>query len=129
MAIAAFSLVALGAVAGITTDRLLHRPVDRERIVIGSDTIRIRQIHDDPVGALDKTVGLRPGQREKVTAILARRQRSIDAVWSDTQDRLKASVDSMVTEVAAALDPDQREKFLEVARKLHSQPHVIHMRR
>jgi hypothetical protein len=128
-AIAALSLFALGAVAGITTDRLMHRPVDREHVVIGGDTIRVRDIHTDPVGALDRAVGLRPGQREKVTAILAKRQQSIDVAWKETQGRLRATVDSMVNEVAAVLDPDQQEKFRALANALHSEPHVIQLRR
>ena len=128
-AIAALSLFALGAVAGITTDRLMHRPVDREQVVIGGDTIRLRDIHNDPVGALDRAVGLRAGQREKVTAILARRQKSIDAAWKDTQSHLRAAVDSMVDEVAAVLDPDQQEKFRRLANQLHSEPHSIQFRR
>ena len=128
-AIAALSLLALGAVAGVTADRMLHRPVDREHIVVEGDTIPLREIHRDPVGALDRTVGLRPGQRERVTAILEKRQKDINAVWGDTQGRVKVIVDSMVNEVAAVLDPDQQQKFRALAERLHGKPHVLYMRR
>jgi hypothetical protein len=111
--LAAVSLLAIGAAGGVAVDRLIQSHTD-------SRTIHFSQVHSDPVGALDKLVQLRPEQRTRVAAILEKRQADIDAVWHDTHARLKATVDSVVSEIAAALDPDQAEKFRKLADELHS---------
>jgi hypothetical protein len=130
MMLACVSLIALGAIGGITGDRMLHRKAEfDEPIVVQGDTIRLSDIHNDPVGMLDRAVKLRPDQRERVTAILARRQKDLDQVWVDSRVRLKATVDSMTAEIAAQLDPAQAARFIELANIVHNEPHMLHMRR
>jgi hypothetical protein len=112
--LAIVSLFALGAVSGIAADRFHHRGTPQQ--------ILLQRVHDDPVGEIERRITLRPEQRAQISAILAKRQGAIDAVWSDTHIRLQATVDSVVSEIAAVLDPDQAEKFRAVARELHGGP-------
>jgi hypothetical protein len=122
-ALAAISLVALGAVGGITVDRLMHRAHEPSRtVVVEGDTVRLSDIHDDPVGVLDRAVHLRPEQRQKITAIMTQHQRNVDALWSDSRHRLQASMDSVLREVSAALDPDQRARFIRLVHQIHGNP-------
>jgi hypothetical protein len=60
-----------------------------------------------------------PDQRARIAGIFEKRQGSIDAVWSDTHVRLRATIDSVVNEIAAQLDPDQAAKFRRLADELH----------
>ena len=116
--LAIVSLFALGAVSGITADRFHHRG--------NQQRMRLQRVHDDPVGEIERRITLRPDQRAQISAILAKRQGAIDAVWSDTHVRLQATVDSVVAEIAAVLDAEQAEEFRALARELHGQPRVIH---
>ncbi|MGH7719293.1 MAG: hypothetical protein ACREON_10675 [Gemmatimonadaceae bacterium] len=117
--VAAASLLTLGAAAGITADRLLHRRAD----AVAS---RLARVHRDPLAAVDRAVGLRPEQRARVAAILESRQPAIDRVWRDTHVRLRATVDSVVSEIAAVLDSGQAERFRAAARELHGEPRRMH---
>jgi hypothetical protein len=111
-AIAVASLLALGAAAGITIDRMLHRRPHDPRIALS-------EVSADPLAAIDRVVNLRPEQRTRVAAILESRQDQIDAVWHDTHTRLLGTLDSLVEEIAAVLDADQAERFRAHARELH----------
>jgi hypothetical protein len=115
--IAVSSLLVLGAAAGITADRL----VQKHR---SAGMLRFEQVHADPMRAIDRALDLRPEQRVRVEAILKARQASIDAVWSDTHERLQATVDSVLNEVTAVLDPDQAVRFRALAEELHSSGRV-----
>ena len=117
--VAVISLLAIGAALGVTFDRLHHRSGNRHMAVM-------QEVQKDPLAAIDRAVGLRPEQRERVAAVLARRQDVIDGVWRDTHIRLQATIDSVVNEIAAVLDPDQAQKFRAAARELHGSPRVMH---
>jgi hypothetical protein len=111
-ALAAISLLVIGATAGIAGDRLIQshgHAGDR----------RLADVHHDPLGAIDRAVQLTPDQRTRVAAILERRQPDINAVWADTHVRLQATVDSVVSEIAAVLEPEQARRFRAAADELH----------
>ena len=113
-AIAALALVALGAAIGIHADRLHVRSGEHARLM--------EELRRDPLGTMERELALRPEQRVRVSEILDRGQKNIDAVWQDTHTRLRATVDSFTVEIAAVLDSGQAKKFLEVANRLHSSP-------
>jgi hypothetical protein len=119
--VAASSLLALGAVAGVAVDRLLPRHHDPR-------AARLAAIHRDPLAAIDQLVQLRPEQRARVDAILRKRQAAVDDVWRDTHLRLQATIDSVLTEIAAVLDADQAARFLAAARELHDPRLPLHLR-
>src|SRR5687768_928348 len=116
--VAVVSLLAIGAASGVTFDRLHHRQSNRHMSMM-------EEVRKDPVGALDRRLGLSTDQRERVAAIIQQRQGAIDGVWRDTHIRLQATIDSVVNEIAAVLDPDQAETFRAAARELHGQPRVM----
>jgi len=116
-ALAAASLFVLGAAAGITVDRVMHR---RPHMAV----VRLQDVSDDPLGAIERVITLRPEQRTRIAAILATRQDELDAVWHDTHTRLLAVLDSVIEEIAAVLDADQAERFRAHARELHRNPGI-----
>ena len=117
--VAVISLLAIGAAIGVTFDRLHYRNANGHMGVM-------EEVQKDPLAAIDRAVDLRPEQRERVAAVLARRQGAVDAVWRDTHIRLQATIDSVVNDIAAVLDPDQAEKFRAAARELHGNPRTMH---
>jgi hypothetical protein len=119
--VAVISLLAIGAASGVTFDRLHHRQSNRHMTLM-------EEVQKDPIGVLDRRLGLRPEQRERVAAIIQQRQGAIDAVWNETHIRLQATIDSVVNEIAAVLDPEQAKTFREGARELHGQPGMMHRR-
>jgi hypothetical protein len=116
--LAVVSLLVIGAAAGITADRMLHR-----RPVHGG--LDPAEVHSDPVGVLDRELDLRPEQRARVAEILGGRQSSIDRVWVETNTRFRATVDSVVAEVSAVLDPPQAARFRELIEELHATPRRV----
>jgi hypothetical protein len=111
-ALAAISLLVIGATAGIAGDRLIQaHGRESERL--------LADVHHDPLGAIDRAVQLTPDQRTRVGEILQRRQPAINAVWADTHVRLQATVDSVVSEIAAVLEPEQAARFRAAADELH----------
>src|SRR5688572_17375186 len=92
--VAVASLLAIGAASGVTFDRLHHRQSNPHMTML-------EEVRKDPVGVLDRRLGLKPEQRERVAAIIQQRQGAIDAVWRDTHVRLQATIDSVVNEIAA----------------------------
>ncbi|MGH7471105.1 MAG: hypothetical protein ACRENP_24415 [Longimicrobiales bacterium] len=119
--LAASSLLALGAVAGVAVDRLMPRHHDPRMI-------RLARVHADPLGSIDRLVALRPEQRERIAAILKVRQSAVDDVWRDTHLRLQATIDSVLNEIAAVLDAEQAARFRAAARELHRSDLPLHLR-
>jgi hypothetical protein len=119
--LATVALLILGAAVGVTTDRLLHRP-HQQRMRLQEE------VRDDPLGVMEREIGLRPDQRTRVAAILERRQGAIDSVWQDTHIRLRATIDSLASEIAAVLDPDQAQRFRTLVEQVHSTPQFPHRR-
>ena len=117
--IASLSLLILGAAAGITIDRVLHRSPD-------GHTLLMEDVQEDPLGVMDRFLDLSPEQRERVAAVLASRQATLDTVWESTHIRLQATMDSVVDEIAAVLDPDQAERFRQLVDELHGTGRIRH---
>ncbi|HEX9895162.1 MAG TPA: hypothetical protein VGA78_14620 [Gemmatimonadales bacterium] len=118
--LAAVALLILGGAIGVTADRLHHRPHGTAALWA--------EVQKDPVGVMQRELDLRPEQRARVAAIMEQRQGAIDAVWRDTHVRLRATIDSVVSEIAAVLDPDQAERFRRLADEIHSGPAGMHRR-
>jgi len=113
--VAALALLVIGAAAGIAVDRLHHRSG-------GSLSKLIAEVHRDPLGLMERKLHLSPEQRARIAVILERRQKTLDAFWEDTHVRLRATVDSTVSEIAAELDSSQAEQFRRMADEIHSSP-------
>ena len=111
--LASLALLIIGAAAGITADRLLHRAPEQRVAVL------LSRVQTDAIGVIDERLDLRPDQRERVAAILERRQGAIDAVWRNTHIHLRATIDSVVEEIAAVLDSDQAVRFRTLADEVH----------
>jgi hypothetical protein len=60
---------------------------------------------------LSRRLDLRPEQRDSVRAILERHRPTMDSLWSEFRPRIRAVDESLQREIAAQLDPAQREKF------------------
>jgi Spy/CpxP family protein refolding chaperone len=113
--IAALALLVIGAAVGVTVDRFHHRS--------GSSGSSLHaRVRRDPIGVIDRELNLRPEQRTRIAAILDQRQGNIDAVWRDMHVRLRATIDSVVEEIAAALDSSQAQRFRKLADELHNSP-------
>lgn len=117
--IAAASLVVVGAAAGVAADRLLH---GRSSEIV----IRPIEVHDDPLGTIDRALNLTPAQRTRIAAILESRQPQIDAAWHDAHQRLRAILDGMMDEIAAELDAEQAARFRRLADELHGTRSLLH---
>jgi Spy/CpxP family protein refolding chaperone len=114
-ALAIVSLLLIGAVVGVTADRLLHR-----RPTHGG--ITREEMHGDPMRLLQRELDLRPEQRERVAAIIRARQGTLDSVMLATNRQLRVTIDSVVAEVAAELDPQQAARFHALVEELHPHP-------
>src|SRR5919106_4709313 len=108
------SLLVLGAALGVTADRLHHRRSDADRLAF------LPEIPTDPVGQIDRVVHLRPDQRERVAAIIEARQADIDSAWLQARIQLHATLDSVISEIATVLDPEQAEAFRAHVAEIHS---------
>lgn len=111
--LAIVSLLVLGAAAGITGDRMVQR-----HGLVG--TVRFEDVHADPLRVMDEHFDLTQAQRTRVAAILARRQSDVDAAWHTARAHIATTVDSVVEEIAAVLDPADRPRFRALADSLHS---------
>jgi hypothetical protein len=111
--LAAVALLVLGAALGVSADRLHHRSSDADRLAV------LERIRADPVGELDRVVKLSADQRQRIAAIMDTRQADIDAAWLNARVQLHATLDSVISEIAAVLDPDQVEAFREHVTRVH----------
>lgn len=123
IAIAVAALVLLGATAGVAADRLLYRrpPADAVRLSDGT-VVRLADMHADPIEVFDRALGLRAEQRTRVAAIHERRQADINAAWHEARTRLRATLDTVIAEIAAELDPDQADRFRALVKEWHGSP-------
>src|SRR5262245_44642035 len=115
--LAALALLVLGAVLGITFDRFHVRGLGH-----GSMSRLHEQLRHDPMAVIDRELHLSPEQRTRIAALLERRQHDINAAWEDVHVRLRATIDSVVNEIAAELDSAQAVKFRTTADRIHSTP-------
>ena len=111
--ISAAALVALGAVAGITVDRLHIRGRHGEMARLHE------QVRENPMAVIDRELDLTAEQRTRISAILARRQESIDGVWHQIHPRIRSTIDSTLSEIAALLDSAQAARFRGLMERIH----------
>lgn len=114
-AFAAASILVIGAAVGIAADRAVHGRGDPHAALFA-------EIQKDPIGVMDRELRLRPEQRARIAEVLARRQMTVDSAWSAARAHLNATLDSVVNEISAALDPDQARRFREMAHEVHGTP-------
>ena len=117
-AVAAASLLVLGAAVGVAADRVLHRG-RRTAVSIHQMSTQGR------LELLDRELSLRPEQRERIEGILTQRQADVDRAWVNARAALRAAVDSVVTEIEATLDPAHRERYRVLVRQVHGEDGTI----
>ena len=117
--LAAVALVALGAVGGITVDRLHIRGRHGEMARLHE------RLREDPMAVIDRELDLTAEQRTRIAAILARRQESIDRVWHEIHPRIRSTIDSTMSEIAALLDSAQAARFGRLMDRIHHRPDFL----
>lgn len=117
--LAAAALVALGAVAGITVDRLHIRGRHGEMARLHE------RLREDPMSVIDRELDLTAEQRTRIGAILARRQESINGVWHEIHPRIRSTIDSTMSEIAALLDSAQAARFRHLMERIHQRPNLL----
>lgn len=103
------AMFVLGLVVGLFGGRLLHR-----------GPFGPRPAPPTPAAMADRLgrrLDLRPEQRDSVRAILERHRPSLDSLWGEFRPRVRAMEDTVQQEIAAQLDPGQREKFTKLRRR------------
>ena len=96
--LAALSLLLIGAAAGVGGDRLMQAHQHRPHVVNG-------RMVGDPLTLMDDELHLTPAQRTAIREIFTRRQPEVDAAWHAARAQVKTTVDSIIAEVAAQLEP------------------------
>jgi uncharacterized membrane-anchored protein YhcB (DUF1043 family) len=120
--IAALALLVIGAVLGITVDRFHVRSGDHQSSLLD-------EVQRDPMAVMERELNLRPEQRGPIEAIFQRHQRVMDSVWGEANSRLRSTIDSVVSEIAAQLDSSQARRFRALVDEIHSSPGAFHGRR
>ena len=64
-----------------------------------------RMDHDEVMRRLDRELALDSTQHATLAAILARRQPLIDSIWGSVRPRIRAVLDTTLTEINAAASP------------------------
>lgn len=98
--VAAVSLLLIGAVLGVMFDRFHHRA---PHVLVH----RIQPQRDASLAMLDSMLELRDDQRERVRAIIERRQPAIDTIWRHTHLSLRSALDSTIGDLESVLDESQ----------------------
>ena len=81
------------------------------------DSVRIDAHH--VMHRLKDDLGLDSAQQKAITAILHRRQGSVDSTWHAMQPRLHATLDSTQQEIMGVLRPDQVAKYRKLVNAAH----------
>ena len=111
-AVAVIALLLIGVAAGVVGERMrqMHSRV-------GDD--HLARIQKDPMSVFEEHFDLTDQQRERIEAIIAGSQSRIDSAWHAQRSGVQATVDSMVSEIADVLGPEDGKKFIKVANELH----------
>ena len=115
--LAAVALLVIGAVLGVTVDRF-HVRGDHA-------TALLAEIERDPMGVIEREVELRPEQRGPIGAILQRYQATLDSLWGESNSRVRATVEGVITDITAQLDSTQARRFKALIDEIHSSPKAI----
>jgi hypothetical protein len=108
------SLLTLGAASGVAMDRAAQMHAGMSLAQFS----RIH-IHHDPLAVIEDAIDLRPDQRARVQAILATHQQELNAAWLEAHQRILATVNEVVADIDAVLDPAQSERFQQLVEELH----------
>lgn len=111
--VAATSLLVLGAVLGIGADRHLHGGASSS----GNSLLTPHEALEE----LDRAANLRPAQRERIDSILDAHQTDVDAAWRTAQDHVGRTVQVVISDIEAILDPDQIAPFRALVERVHNQ--------
>lgn len=106
-AVAALAAVFLvGLLAGVALEEALD-DVEWPAAFGGEEDDDIDEDAEEILADLDLT----PRQRERIDAILERREDRLEAYWSDRLPEIRAIVDSSYAEIRSVLTPEQRAVF------------------
>jgi hypothetical protein len=108
------SLLTLGAATGVAMDRAAQMHA-------GMSFAQFSRIHIryDPLAVIEDAIDLRPDQRERIQIILATHQQDVNAAWLEAHQRILATVNEVVADIDAELDPEQSERFQRLVEELH----------
>lgn len=104
-ALAALSLLVLGAVIGIAVDRHLHAG--------NGHSSAAAVVHDMTMSSLDEHLDLTDEQRRRIDDIVAARRHTLHNAWQLVHEQLGAAADTLHQEIEAILTPEQRTGFRE----------------
>jgi hypothetical protein len=108
------ALLTLGAATGVAMDRAAQMHAGMSLAQFS----RIH-IHHDPLAVIEDAIDLRPDQRARVQTILATHQQELNAAWLEAHQRILATVNGVVADIDAVLDPEQSERFRQLVEELH----------
>lgn len=103
MVVGGLSLLVLGAVIGITVDRVLlaHHPPQ----------IDGAELHQAALTFFHDELGLEEHQVSEIHEVFMEHQPSIDSSWQKLRPQLLMAVDSVHAEIESLLTPEQRAHF------------------
>ena len=110
--LAAFSLVVLGGLLGVTLDRVWFLPASMN----GGGPA---DAQTEMVTSLRAELGLTPTQANEIEAILVRYQGHVTRSWEGMRPGLRAAMDSAGAAIEDVLAPEQRERFRTWIREQH----------
>jgi hypothetical protein len=67
----------------------------------------------------DQELGLDSAQHAAITAILARRQGTVDSTWHAVRPHVRATLNATLQEIAGVLKPDQAAKYRKMVEVMH----------
>jgi Spy/CpxP family protein refolding chaperone len=112
--IAVLSLLLLGAAVGVSGDRFMQAHHGGPHMVDG-------HFVGDPVTLMDDELKLTPAQRDTIRAIFSRSQPQVDAAWHAARAQVYATIEHVISQVAAQLDSVQRVRFYELVEQVHGE--------
>ena len=107
--VGAVSLVAIGAVLGITADRTLHR---------GGSALMNQHLHElqadmhaRAMSEFQERLHLDAQQRNRIDSVFRAQQASVDQAWASLRPSVQSAVDSVHAHIESILTPEQRAEF------------------
>jgi ABC-type thiamine transport system ATPase subunit len=78
-----------------------------------------RMDHDQVMRRLDRELSLDSTQHAALAAILERRQPMIDSIWASVRPRVRAVLDTTLTDMMMQLRPEQQVKYRAMVERVH----------
>jgi uncharacterized protein (DUF305 family) len=101
--VAGTSLVVLGAVLGVTADRMLH--ANR------SAAPSAAALHEAALERFRAELALDDGQVRAIDSMLRHHQETVGTTWSALRHHLSAAVDTVHRDIESVLTAEQRDAF------------------